>query len=141
MMYLGVSNNNLASATLALFKNAVQRIERLWRDVFTAVTSHFYNILHELEDEGHLNLSNSPHIFCCHYAFIPCLQAHLDILRDGWDNHPICTEGNHSPNQLWHLGQQYHSQESDENLNILQIDWESSGLMPSDSNSSDSNAH
>ncbi|KAL6463170.1 hypothetical protein MHYP_G00275610 [Metynnis hypsauchen] len=84
----------------------------------------------ELEDEGHLDLFNSLHVFCCHYAFIPCLQAHIDKFRDGlnglratslpiscgtWDNNI--------------------TQECDENLNIPKIDWESSGLLPSDSNS------
>ncbi|XP_076836033.1 uncharacterized protein LOC143481770 [Brachyhypopomus gauderio] len=112
-----------------------QRIERLWRDVFTAVTSRFYNILHQLEDDCRIDLSNSLHIFCCHFAFIPCLQAHLDIFREGWDNHPLRTDGNCSPNQLWHLGQDYYSEECDDNLSIPLIDWECSGLPPSDSNS------
>ncbi|KAF3859815.1 hypothetical protein F7725_000070, partial [Dissostichus mawsoni] len=35
-----------------------QRIERLWRVVWMAVTSIFYIVLHSLEDEGHLDPSN-----------------------------------------------------------------------------------
>ncbi|XP_016327356.1 uncharacterized protein LOC107677080 [Sinocyclocheilus anshuiensis] len=81
-----------------------QRIERLWRDVWVAVTNIYYNVLHQLEEEGQLDMLNRMHLFCCHYVFIPRLQAHLDTFRDGWDNHPLSTAGNLTPNQLWELG-------------------------------------
>ncbi|CAL8345286.1 unnamed protein product [Merluccius merluccius] len=108
-----------------------QRIERLWRDVFTAVTCFFYTALHQAEEDGLLDLSSNLNLFCCHYVFIPRSQARLDEFRDGWDNHPLSTEGNRTPNQLWFLGQ-YHSSEDqvDEDLHIPPIDWEDSGLIP-----------
>lgn len=81
------------------------RIERLWRDVYMAVTNVFYSVLHTLEDDGHLDLSSELHLFCCHYVFIPRLQASLDVFREGWDNHSLKSEQNMSPNQLWELGQ------------------------------------
>lgn len=80
------------------------RIERLWRDVFIGVTSVYYNILHTLEDNHVLDISNSLHLFCCHYVFLPRIQASLDVFREGWDN-PIRTEHNLTPNQLWQVGQ------------------------------------
>lgn len=98
------------------------RIERLWRDVFTAVTSRFYNVLHQLEEEGQLDLSSNLHIFCCHYTFIPLIQQHLNIFKDGWDDHPLSTEGNRSPNQLWYLGQQFNSHESVQ-VSLLCMNW------------------
>lgn len=136
------------------------RIERLWRDVFSAVTGRFNDVLHDLEEEGHLDLSISLHIFCYHYAFLPLIQHQLNIFKFGWDDHPISTEENLSPNQLWHLGQQYHFQGYDDvsffsqqklielyrtcqkgfynfilkDLHIPQIDWESSGLICSEPN-------
>lgn len=70
-----------------------------------SVTNVFYSALHNLEDEGHLDLSNELHLFSCHYVFIPRLQASLDVFRDGWDNHPLRSEQNLSPNQLWEVGQ------------------------------------
>lgn len=81
------------------------RIERLWRDVYMCVSNIFYCVLHTLEEEGHLDLTNEIHLFCCHYVFIPRLQVSLDVFRDGWDNHPLSSEQNLSPNQLWEVGQ------------------------------------
>ncbi|CAL8270224.1 unnamed protein product [Arctogadus glacialis] len=137
IMYLNAANNNKAATNLSFFTEAVerfglpQRIERLWRDVFTAVTCFFYTPLHQAEEDGLLDLSSNLILFCCHYVFIPRLQARLDEFRDGWDNHPLSTEGNRTPNQLWFLGQ-YHSSEDqvDEDLHIPHIDWEDSGLIP-----------
>ncbi|KAI2665850.1 putative HTH-type transcriptional regulator PH1692 [Labeo rohita] len=85
------------------------KIERLWRDVWCAVTSIYYSVLHSLEDDGFLDLSSNMHLFSCHDVFLPRLQASLDTFHDGWDNHPIRTEGNMTPNQLWEMGNIRHT--------------------------------
>uniref|UniRef100_A0A3B3SWA4 Integrase core domain-containing protein n=1 Tax=Paramormyrops kingsleyae TaxID=1676925 RepID=A0A3B3SWA4_9TELE len=82
-----------------------QRIERLWRDVWMGVTWTFYNLLHNLEEQGNLDISDSVHLFCCHYVFIPRLQTSLHVFCCGWDDHPLRSEGNMTPNQLWEVGQ------------------------------------
>ncbi|MEQ2300487.1 hypothetical protein AMECASPLE_026007 [Ameca splendens] len=97
--------------------------------------SCFYQVLYDLEEEGYLNLSNSLHILCCKYVFLPPVQQHLNIFRDGWDYHPLSTEGNLSHNQLWHIRQPYPSQECNKEIQVPQIEWESSGLIPSEPNS------
>lgn len=78
---------------------------RLWRDVWMGVTNVFYHIFHTLEEEGLLDLSNITHFYCLHYVFLPRLQASLDLFCGGWDNHPLRTEQNLTPNQLWEIGQ------------------------------------
>ncbi|XP_062864455.1 uncharacterized protein LOC134326193 [Trichomycterus rosablanca] len=106
-------------------------IERLWRDVWTAVTSVYYDVLHYLEEGNYLDIADQTHLFCCHYTFVPRLQDDLDIFRDGWDNHPLRTEGNMTPNQLWAIGHVYkpvQEPQNEEVLDIPEIDWESSGL-------------
>uniref|UniRef100_A0A3B3W1T3 Integrase core domain-containing protein n=1 Tax=Poecilia latipinna TaxID=48699 RepID=A0A3B3W1T3_9TELE len=80
-----------------------QRIERLWRDVWS-VTSKYYNMLHSLEEEGHIDLSNAVHLFCLGYIFIPRLRKDLQNFEDSWNAHPLRTERNLSPNQLWTIG-------------------------------------
>ncbi|XP_063317313.1 uncharacterized protein LOC134616384 [Pelmatolapia mariae] len=110
-----------------------QRIERLWRDLWVAVTSIYYDVLHNLEEEGLLDISNAAHLFCCHYVFLPRLEDDLNTFCSGWDNHPLRTENNMSPNQLWELGHRYHPVPFPENtqeqgFQIPDIDWEDSGL-------------
>ncbi|XP_008401337.1 uncharacterized protein LOC103460806 isoform X2 [Poecilia reticulata] len=110
-----------------------QRIERLWRDLWTAVTSIYYDVLHHLEEEGYLNISNETHLFCCHYVFLPRLQEDLHTFRSGWDNHPLRTESNMTPNQLWVLGRTHHPipephSALTEGVQIPEIEWEDSGL-------------
>ncbi|XP_049434804.1 uncharacterized protein LOC125890278 isoform X3 [Epinephelus fuscoguttatus] len=121
IMYLGAANNNRSSTALAFFQQSVERhgfpsrIERLWRDVWCAVTSVYYSVLHSLEEDGFLELSNIAHLFSCHYAFLPRLQASLDTFSSGWDNHPLRTEGNLTPNQLWEMGSIQDAMEEPEN--------------------------
>ena len=80
------------------------RVERLWRDVWMAVTSVYYELLHSLEEDELLDPSNSLHLFCAQYVFVPRLRMDLDTFTGAWDNHPLRTEQNLTPNQLWTLG-------------------------------------
>ncbi|CAL8315337.1 unnamed protein product [Arctogadus glacialis] len=107
-----------------------QRIERLWRDVFMSVTGVYYNILHSLEDQHRLDISSILHIFCCHYVFLPRIQASLDVFSEAWDNNSIRTEQNLTPNQLWHVGQSLNPVVDPEPEGILipEIEWEESGF-------------
>ena len=69
-----------------------------------AVSNVHYEVLHSLEDEGVLDPSDSIHLFCAQHVFLPRLQRDLNVFRMGWDNHPLRTERNLSPHQLWTMG-------------------------------------
>lgn len=73
-----------------------QRIERLWVDVYVAVTQIYAGIFQRLEHLGHFNIENEIHMYCLHYEFLP----HLNEFVTAWYAHTISTEGNKSPNQL-----------------------------------------
>ncbi|KAK7880188.1 hypothetical protein WMY93_033145, partial [Mugilogobius chulae] len=61
-----------------------QRIERLWRDVWMAVTSVFYHIFHMMEEEGLIDLGNAIHFFCLHYVFSHVFkQVLMFSMKDG----------------------------------------------------------
>ena len=83
-----------------------QRIERLWRDLFSGCISFFYSMFYTLEDNGLLNINCALDLYALHFVFIPILQEHLDLFRHGWAHHHMRTEHNRSPQQLWILGLQ-----------------------------------
>ncbi|KAF3844260.1 hypothetical protein F7725_013602 [Dissostichus mawsoni] len=115
IMYLGAASNNLASTNLDFFQESVEkfgfplRIERLWRDMWTAVTVIYYDALHYLKEEDD-----------------------LDTFRSGWANHPI-NRRPYDPNQLWELGRIHHPipvSDNMEGVDIPQIEWENRGFAP-----------
>lgn len=81
-----------------------QRIERFWRDLFCGCLHAFYNLFYELETSGVLNPHDDIHWFCLHYVFLPRLSNSLTRFMDGWNAHPLSTENNMIPNQLWIRG-------------------------------------
>lgn len=81
-----------------------QRIERLWRDLFIGCLYIYYSIFYYLEEAGYLELNNATHMFCLHYIFQPRINRHLQHFTNGWDNHPLRTEQNKTPNRLWISG-------------------------------------
>lgn len=83
----------------------LHRIERLWRDVWISVSSKYYNLLHSFEENGFLDISSTDDIFCVHYTFLQRLKKDLEIFTEGWNHHPLRTEGNRSPIQMWETGQ------------------------------------
>jgi len=81
-----------------------QRIERLWRDIFSGVLKIYYNLFYDMEDYGYLDPSSELDIFCLQYIFIPRINYHLDIWREGWIHHKLSTERNQTPMQLFISG-------------------------------------
>ncbi len=81
-----------------------QRIERFWRDLFHGCTFIFYYVFWYLEENNYLDISNETHLFCLHYVFIPRINRHLNLFQEGYDNHPLRTESNMTPVQLWVSG-------------------------------------
>ena len=81
-----------------------QRIERLWRDLYSSCISFFYNFFHFLEDLAIPNCSNPVDIYIIHLIFLAVIQKQLNLFKDGWANHPLRTECNKTPLQLWILG-------------------------------------
>ena len=76
-----------------------ERIERLWRDVYRCVASIFYDIFSSLENEGKLNAGNEIDLYCLHFVFLPRINSALHSFIESWNNHPISTENNKTPNQ------------------------------------------
>ena len=78
-----------------------QRIERLWRVVNRIVISRFLNIFLYLETRDVLQPLNEVHLFCLHFLYIDLINHALEVFTNQWNNHPVTTETNFSPQQLW----------------------------------------
>ena len=78
-----------------------QHIEQLWRDVFSQCTILFYKLFHYLEDRYLLNTDDDIHLFCLHHVLIPRINLALTQFKNAWNNHPLSSERNLNPIQLW----------------------------------------
>ena len=78
-----------------------QRIERMWRDVFNGCILLYYSLFHHLEESGLLHPDSDVHIFCLHYIYLPRVNNSLAQFRTAWNNHPLSSQAQLSPNQLW----------------------------------------
>ena len=81
-----------------------QRIERLWRDVFSGCLHVFYHLFYDLEECEMLDASNELHLFALHFVYIPRINQNLKLFTQGHNRAPISTERGKSPLQLWIRG-------------------------------------
>ena len=81
-----------------------QRIERLWGEIIRCVVRHFRNIFFFLENEGFLDPLNEVHVFALHDIYMPRINKALEEFSNDWKYHPLSSERNQSPYQLWHYG-------------------------------------
>jgi hypothetical protein len=57
-----------------------------------------------MESIGILDPNNDLHIFCLHSVYIPRINNHLQVWKQAWIKHPLRSEHNLSPEQLWVCG-------------------------------------
>ena len=88
-----------------------QRIERLWRDLFQSCVILFYKLFNRMEEIMILDVENEIHLFSLHYIFIPRINAALSGFLQAWNNHPLSSMRNLTPNQLWISGLTRNSEE------------------------------
>ena len=81
-----------------------QRIERLWRDVFSNCLSFFYSLFYHLEDQGVLSPDNAIHLCALQYVYQPRIEESLTSFQDTWNHHPVSSAGSSTPLQLWAMG-------------------------------------
>lgn len=66
--------------------------------------SYFYELFYFLESWNLLDPVNPVHLWCLHYVYLPILNRHLTNWKSAWSHHPLRTEKNQSPLQLWIRG-------------------------------------
>ena len=98
-----------------------QRIERLWRDVFSQCTVVFYQLFFYMEASGLLDVTDDVHLFCLHYIFIPRINSSLTAFKNAWNSHPLTSEGCLSPNQLWISGLSKVNEDADLQREVIKL--------------------
>lgn len=78
-----------------------QRIERIWRDVYRCVCSTYHEIFYSLEAVGILEPSSEMDLFILHCLYQPLISHSLKEFFNAWNSHPLRTEHNWSPKQIW----------------------------------------
>lgn len=73
----------------------------MWRDVNRVIVSRFLNIFLFLEQRAMLDATSELHLYCLHLVYLPLINEAIDEFVGQWNNHPVTTESNLSPNQLW----------------------------------------
>ncbi len=106
-----------------------QRIERFWRDLFHGCTFLFYYLFYFMEDNGFLDINDEIDLFSLEYIYVPRINRHIRMFLDGYHSHPIRTEGNRLPYQLWIDGKQNYQPTQldlphDTNLLEYGVDWD-----------------
>jgi len=81
-----------------------QRIERLWRDVFRHVIHIFYYAFYAMEDSNLLDINDCVDMFALQLAFLPRINRSLIEYIRLFNDHPVRTEKNWTPNQMWTNG-------------------------------------
>ena len=78
-----------------------QRIERLWRDLFSGCLHVYYNLFYAMERSGMLDAcaSNELNLFTLHFVYVPRINQTMQLFAQGHNRAPISTERGKSPLQ------------------------------------------
>ncbi len=113
-----------------------QRIERLWREVFRCCLYLFYCVFYSLEESGVLDLNNDVDLFILHYIYLPRINHALQEFAAAFNNRPMRTENNWSPEKIWTNGMlnaavaQLSGRNDIENIELYGVDW--NGPVPTE---------
>jgi hypothetical protein len=78
-----------------------QRIERLWRDVWTGAVAPYHALLHSLEQEAVLQMDNPDHLWAVHFVFLPKVCRALQQFALQWNHHGLRTMLHMPPMQIF----------------------------------------
>ncbi len=106
-----------------------QRIERFWRYIFVGCLCIFYYTFYHMEDSGLLVHDDPVHLWCLHYVYLPYINYAIDTFVQAWAHHPMSSERNMTPSQLWIQGMM---ENHDSGLCVTEELYESSHMVSND---------
>jgi hypothetical protein len=54
-----------------------------------------------MESNGNLDPNDDIQLWCLHLVFIPVINKHISSWQEAWVQHPLRSERNKTPMQLW----------------------------------------
>ena len=80
------------------------KVERAHKDVYVGVLCHFAEIFDGMERDGLLDPFSDVHLYALHFVYFPRINRALKEFVSQWNNHPVYTENNLSPLQMYTQG-------------------------------------
>ena len=80
------------------------RVVRAHRDVYSGVLAFYARIFEAMEDESILGISDDVHLFSLRHVYFPRISRSLNEFNQQMNNHPVSTENDQSPLQIWERG-------------------------------------
>jgi hypothetical protein len=78
-----------------------QRIERLWRDARQSFVGIYHRLFYFMESQGILDPLNEVHMYALHFVYLPRIRRSIEEFVLQWNNHPLSSEQNKTPYQIW----------------------------------------
>ena len=72
--------------------------------IYSGVLAFYARIFEAMEDESILDISHYVHLFSLHHVYSPRINRSLEEFIQQMNNHPVSTENNQSPLQMWERG-------------------------------------
>lgn len=79
---------------------SITRIERLWGDLWRSVTNVNQQLHTFLENESIIDCTDERHLWALHYVYLPQINQDLEVFREQWNNHGLCTVGHLTTYQM-----------------------------------------
>lgn len=99
-----------------------QRTERLWKDVNQYIVHYFKNLFYYFESQHLLDPINDVHLLALHLVYKHRINKAVTSFTEQWNHHPLRTERNKSPFQIWTEGFYNHANSSHGAvLDLLQV--------------------
>ena len=72
-----------------------------------------------MEDQEILDINNEVDLFCLHEVFTNCINASIDDFQKSWNSHPLTSENNQTPLQLFSLSASSESSDNDDGTSAV----------------------
>ena len=82
----------------------------------------FADTFRALEADDHLDCLNEVDLYCLHFVFLPGINSVLTQFVESWNNHPLSSAHNLTPNQLFIRGAIEQNMMPQSHLVLMQVD-------------------